>query len=68
LLRRYRKAAGLTQEELAARAGLSVRGISDLERGIKAVPRKDTVQMLADALRLTPIGVGRPLLSLVERR
>jgi tetratricopeptide (TPR) repeat protein/transcriptional regulator with XRE-family HTH domain len=54
LLRRYRKAAGLTQEELAERAGLSARGISDLERGIKAVPRKDTVQMLADALRLTP--------------
>jgi transcriptional regulator with XRE-family HTH domain len=53
VLRCYRKAAGLTQEELAERAGLSARGISDLERGIKAVPRKDTVQLLADALRLT---------------
>jgi tetratricopeptide (TPR) repeat protein/transcriptional regulator with XRE-family HTH domain len=54
MLRRYRVAAGLTQEELAERAGLSARGISDLERGVKAVPRRDTVQMLAAALRLTP--------------
>jgi len=54
LLRRYRSAAGLTQGELAERAGLSVRGISDLERGVKAEPRKDTVLRLADALRLAP--------------
>ena len=32
LLRRYRVAAGLTQEELAERAGVSTRGISDLEQ------------------------------------
>ena len=32
LLRGYRVAAGVTQEELAERAGLSVRAISDLER------------------------------------
>jgi transcriptional regulator with XRE-family HTH domain len=30
LLQRYRLAAGLSQEELAKRAGLSRRGISDL--------------------------------------
>ena len=35
LLRRYREAAGLTQETLAQRAGLSARGISDLERGAR---------------------------------
>jgi predicted ATPase/DNA-binding XRE family transcriptional regulator len=52
LLRRYREAAGLTQEELAARAGLSVRGISDLERGLRQTPRRDTVELLADALEL----------------
>ncbi len=34
LLRRSRVATGLTQEELAERAGLSARGISDLERGV----------------------------------
>jgi tetratricopeptide (TPR) repeat protein/transcriptional regulator with XRE-family HTH domain len=66
LLRRYRKAAGLTQEELAERAGLSARGISDLERGIKAVPRKDTVQLLADALGLSP--QERPLFEAARRR
>jgi predicted ATPase/DNA-binding XRE family transcriptional regulator len=54
LLRRYREAAGLTQEELAQRAGLSVRGISDLERGLRQAPRRDTVEMLADALSLPP--------------
>src|SRR5579862_9360353 len=66
LLRRYRKAAGLTQEELAERAGLSARGISDLERGIKAVPRKDTVQLLTDALGLSP--QERPLFEAARRR
>ena len=35
LLRRLRSAASLSQEELAERAGLSVRGISDLERGLR---------------------------------
>jgi len=53
LLRRSRRSAGLTQEELAERAGLSVRGISDLERGLKHRPHRDTVQLLADALQLT---------------
>jgi len=54
LLRRYRQAAGLTQEELAARAGLSVRGISDLERERKLTPRRETVRLLAEALALPP--------------
>lgn len=54
LLRRYREAARLTQEELAQRAGLSVRGISDLERGLRQMPRRDTVEMLAEALDLPP--------------
>lgn len=35
LLRRYREVADLTQEALAERAHLSVRGISDLERGAR---------------------------------
>ncbi len=54
LLRRYRTAAGLTQEELAARAGLSARAISDLERGVKLTPRRDTVNLLGEALALPP--------------
>ena len=52
VLRQYRRAAGLTQEELAERARLSVRGITDLERGARRSPRKETVQLLADALQL----------------
>jgi len=34
VLRQHRVAAGLTQEDLAERAGLSLRGVSDLERGV----------------------------------
>lgn len=52
LLRRYRMAAGLTQEELAEKAGLSVNAIGVLERGISRAPRRDTVALLADALGL----------------
>jgi predicted ATPase/transcriptional regulator with XRE-family HTH domain len=52
MLKKYRVSAGLSQEELAHRSGLSVRGISDLERGIKARPHLETVRMLADALNL----------------
>src|SRR6516165_6401989 len=52
-LRRARQAAGLTQEALAERAGLSRRGINDLERGVRQTPRKDTVALLAAALGLS---------------
>src|SRR5919206_2140351 len=52
VLRRYRVAARLTQEELAERAGLSVRGLSDLERGARTRPRPHTVRQLATALAL----------------
>ena len=54
VLRRCRIAAGLTQEQLAERAGLSVRGISDLERGVNRSPRRVTAERLADALSLAP--------------
>jgi tetratricopeptide (TPR) repeat protein/transcriptional regulator with XRE-family HTH domain len=53
LLRQLRTDAGLTQEELAAAATLSVRSVSDLERGINQTARKDTARLLADALHLT---------------
>jgi LuxR family maltose regulon positive regulatory protein len=52
LLRAYRVAAGLSQEELAERAHLSQRTISDLERGVTTAPYRDTVAQLADALEL----------------
>lgn len=53
LLRRHRRAAGLTQEALAAQAGLSTRGIQDLERGVSRTPRSTTVGLLVEALGLT---------------
>ena len=52
-LRHLRNAAGLTQEELALRAGLSTRAISALERGERQRPYPHTVRTLADALGLS---------------
>ena len=51
LLRRYRERAGLSQEALAERAGLSARGLLYLERG-KHRPHPGTLAHLADALSL----------------
>ena len=56
LLRQHRLAAGLTQEALADRAGLSVRGIADLERGARRYPHFHTLRSLAQALELDPAG------------
>lgn len=53
LLKRYRVAEGLTQEDLAERAGLSVRGISDLERGKALRPQRETLRALVKALHLS---------------
>ena len=59
LLRLLRKEAGLTQEELAEEAGLSLRTIQDLERGRHRTAHKPTAQRLADGLSLT--GPAHPL-------
>jgi WD40 repeat protein/transcriptional regulator with XRE-family HTH domain len=53
LLRRLRTGAKLTQEELAAAAGVSPRSVSNLERGINRTAHKDTAVLLAGALGLT---------------
>lgn len=45
LLRRLRIQAGLTQEELAGAAPLSVRAVSDLERGVNQTARKETARL-----------------------
>lgn len=52
LLRRHRTAARLTQEELAERAGISLRGLVALENGERLRPHRDTVRLLGDALQL----------------
>ena len=62
LLRQLRESAGMTQEELAARAGLSSKAVSLLERGERRRPYAHTVTALADALDLEPAtarGAGR---------
>lgn len=51
-LRSCRQSAGLSQQELAERAGLSVRALSDLERGRTRFPYQDSVARLAGALGL----------------
>src|SRR5260221_1045850 len=64
-LRSQRLAAGVTQEQLAERAGLSVRGIQDLERGARRVPHAETVRRLASALE--QFDVGPPATALARR-
>src|SRR5690348_1324314 len=53
ILRLFREAAHLTQEELAERAAVSVRTISNLERGVAQRAHLDTVRRLTAALGLT---------------
>jgi transcriptional regulator with XRE-family HTH domain len=54
LLRRLRAEAEFTQKELAERALLSARAVSDLERGVNPSPRPFTLAQLAGALDLSP--------------
>jgi predicted ATPase/DNA-binding XRE family transcriptional regulator len=66
LPRRLRSTAGLSQEDLAERSGVSRNGISDLERGLSHSPRFETVRLLADGLgldadeRATLLAAARP--------
>jgi predicted ATPase/transcriptional regulator with XRE-family HTH domain len=53
LLRRHRIAAGFTQEALAERARMSVRGIASLERGVRRNPQRGTLALLSEALQLS---------------
>lgn len=48
----HRQAAGLSQEELAIRSGLTARTISNLERGATRAPHPNSVRRIADALHL----------------
>ncbi|MGW5701674.1 ATP-binding protein [Amycolatopsis japonica] len=52
LLGEARRDAGLTQEELAERTGLTVRSISNIEHGRVARPRRHSVEALALGLGL----------------
>jgi transcriptional regulator with XRE-family HTH domain len=56
---RLRAAAGLTQEQLAVRSGLSQQYLSDLERG-KLNPTVVTLYELAEALGVSHVELVRP--------
>ncbi|MFF0478972.1 helix-turn-helix domain-containing protein [Streptomyces sp. NPDC004284] len=58
-MRRLREAAGLTQEELADLAGLSVRTIRDIELGRTARPYRRSLELIAQALGLNAEGAAR---------
>ena len=74
LLKRYRMAAGLTQEALAERAGLSTRAVSDLERGLSRAPHYDTLDLLRQAMDLSAeqraslFAAARPAVSLDDAK
>jgi hypothetical protein len=59
LLRRYRAATHLTQEELAARASLSPDAIAALERGKRRTPRGAGAGQAPDAARRYRRAAGR---------
>src|SRR5262252_9149826 len=54
VVRTYRREAGLTQRELAARAGLSVAALRDFEQSRRRRPRRNSLAALAGALGLDP--------------
>jgi transcriptional regulator with XRE-family HTH domain len=53
LLKHHRSRAGLTQEALAQRAGISDRAVRSIERGAQRTSHVQTVRLLADALGLS---------------
>jgi transcriptional regulator with XRE-family HTH domain len=58
-LRELRQAAGLTQMELAAAAGLTLSGVTQIEAGKIKNPRLDTLQALAKVLGCTLDDLGQ---------
>jgi DNA-binding CsgD family transcriptional regulator/transcriptional regulator with XRE-family HTH domain len=66
-LRRFREAVGLSQEELAERAGLTASAIGALERGERRRPYPHTVKLLSAALELDEPGRAA-LVAAVPRR
>ena len=68
-VRFYRKRAGITQEQLARRAGIATTSVVRLETGEVRQPRYGTLMKLAEALQVNPAefvrfdsDVGKPTL------
>ncbi|SFB40403.1 DNA-binding transcriptional activator of the SARP family [Amycolatopsis marina] len=53
VIKLFRRRAGLTQQQAADLAGLSVAGLRDLEQGRVVAPRAGTLRRLASALELS---------------
>jgi transcriptional regulator with XRE-family HTH domain len=53
-LKKLRAAAGMTQEELAYRTGISARTVSDVERGLRTSVHGDTARRRTAAERAGP--------------
>jgi transcriptional regulator with XRE-family HTH domain/tetratricopeptide (TPR) repeat protein len=66
-LRAIRLDRGLTLEQLAEASGVSVRGISDIERGVRDRPRRSTIDVLCAALQVD-VGTRRELAREQARR
>ncbi len=66
VLRRLRLAAGLSQEQLAERARVSLDAVGALERGTRRAPYRETVEMLAHAVNASD--AERAELHLAARR
>lgn len=64
-VRAVRKAQGLTQEELAARADLHPTYISDVERGVRN-PSWDVVARLAEGMRVPTTAITAEYDALAE--
>lgn len=58
VLRTLRQDAGVTQRELAGRAGLSAGAIRDLEQGRTKSPKRDSIEAIAAALKLSSQAAG----------
>jgi transcriptional regulator with XRE-family HTH domain/tetratricopeptide (TPR) repeat protein len=72
MLRRLRTSAGLSQERLAERSGISATGVAALEAGRRKTPRLNTVGLLCDGLQLDAtqraalFGAAAPTVQLVS--
>jgi transcriptional regulator with XRE-family HTH domain len=65
VVRAHRERLGITQEEVAARAGISIRGLRKIELGQVATPRQGTIRLLAEVFELE--GVDRAWFTALAR-
>lgn len=65
-LREARSRRGISQEDLAARAGLHRTYVSQLERGLKS-PSLRTIFQLTDALEVEPVELVRSVQQAMVR-